>query len=123
MEPAEAKGNTQVRKVDTPHKAFRPIGYDELIKARLYLEPSTGEVTNENGRVLGSRNKASGRVMIRIGAFQFYRSHIVWLLHTGDWPEHTIDHINRDQGDDRVCNLRDVTQSENNYNRSHCDGC
>lgn len=41
-----------------------------------------------------------------------------WLLQTGDWPQHTIDHINRDSLDDRLENLRDVTQVENNYNRS-----
>jgi len=40
-----------------------------------------------------------------------------WFLQTGDWPQHTVDHINRDSLDDRFENLRDVTQAENNYNK------
>jgi hypothetical protein len=42
----------------------------------------------------------------------------VWLLHTGDWPKQTIDHINRDPLDNRIDNLRDVSRSENNKNRT-----
>ena len=42
---------------------------------------------------------------------------ICWLLQTGDWPKHTIDHINQNSLDNRFENLRDVTQAINNHNR------
>ena len=42
---------------------------------------------------------------------------VCWLVQTGDWPEHTIDHINGDSTDNRWENLRDVTQGVNNTNR------
>jgi hypothetical protein len=42
---------------------------------------------------------------------------VAWLLQTGDWPEHTIDHENRDSTDNTWLNLRDVTQAVNNENR------
>lgn len=47
--------------------------------------------------------------------FLVYR--IIWLLHHGSWPLHTIDHINGDAIDDRIENLRDVIQAENNENK------
>jgi hypothetical protein len=42
---------------------------------------------------------------------------MAWLLYHGKLPVHGIDHINGDPGDNRLCNLRDVTQSVNMLNR------
>jgi len=44
-------------------------------------------------------------------------SRICWLCMTGDWPEHTIDHIDKDGTNNKWENLRDVTQAENNKNK------
>lgn len=43
---------------------------------------------------------------------------LCWLVQTGDWPEHTIDHIDRNTLNNRWDNLRDVPQSVNNQNKS-----
>lgn len=43
---------------------------------------------------------------------------VCWLCESGNWPEHTIDHINRNPLDNRIENLRDVTQAINNTNKS-----
>lgn len=48
---------------------------------------------------------------------------LCWLVHTGDWPKHTIDHINRDSWDNSWDNLRDVTQKENNANKGPYKKC
>ena len=42
---------------------------------------------------------------------------LCWLVHTGNWPEHTIDHIDRDPLNNKWDNLRDVTQKVNNSNK------
>jgi len=42
----------------------------------------------------------------------------IWKLHTGEWPKQQIDHINRDPLDNRIANLRDVSQSENMKNQT-----
>lgn len=42
---------------------------------------------------------------------------LCWLVHTGDWPKHTIDHIDRDPLNNRWGNLRDVSQAVNNQNK------
>jgi len=46
---------------------------------------------------------------------------IAWLLYYGEWPSIMIDHINRDKKDNRISNLRDVTNSQNCINAARCD--
>lgn len=48
-----------------------------------------------------------------------FKAHrVAWLLFHGRWPEGQIDHINGNRADNRICNLRDVTQTENNRNQT-----
>ena len=39
-----------------------------------------------------------------------------WYLSYGEWPSNTVDHINGDPTDNRLCNLRAVSQQTNNRN-------
>ncbi len=43
---------------------------------------------------------------------------LAWALHTGDWPDDEIDHINGCGTDNRIANLRKVSGSENKRNKS-----
>lgn len=53
--------------------------------------------------------------------YRRYKAHrIAWLLEHGDWPKGQIDHVDGDPANNRISNLRDVTGSENNRNRSRC---
>lgn len=70
-----------------------------------------------NGTVAG-RLHPTGYVIIKIKR-KDYRSHrIIWFLMTGKWPENQIDHINGIRNDNRFCNLREATSSQNNANSS-----
>ena len=58
-----------------------------------------------------------GYVVIGING-KIYRAHrLAWLYIYGAWPNDQIDHINGVKNDNRLCNLRECNQSENNYNR------
>jgi hypothetical protein len=48
---------------------------------------------------------------------QSYAAHrIIWKMVTGEEPE-VVDHINFIRTDNRICNLRSLTYSENNFHR------
>lgn len=78
-------------------------------------DPNSGHIFNKEGKRVGSYTKGRGRVYTQ--GVTYYTSRVAFYLHTGCWPKHHIDHINRDQKDDRWENLRDVTQKKNNYNK------
>lgn len=47
------------------------------------------------------------------------RAHrIAWALYFGSWPKDQIDHINGDRSDNRICNLRESSNAENQWNTS-----
>jgi hypothetical protein len=50
---------------------------------------------------------------------KFYRAHrVAFALHHGRWPDHTVDHLNKDRTDNRAKNLRDATRVEQQANRN-----
>jgi len=42
---------------------------------------------------------------------------VVWFLHHGSWPDDQVDHINGDRSDNRIENLRAVSNLVNGRNR------
>lgn len=50
---------------------------------------------------------------------KMYRAHrVIWAMETGAWPVDQIDHINHDKTDNRIKNLRVVTNQENTKNQA-----
>lgn len=86
-------------------------------------EPSTGrifwKVSRSNkirvGQEAGSA-RADGRVRVGVGTKSYLRARLAWLIHTGSWPRHDIDHIDGDKGNDALHNLRDIKHSVNMQN-------
>lgn len=85
--------------------------------------PSSGKFTwnvkrgcRASGQVAGTI-KPSGYVSISIGSKPMYAHRLAFLLMTGKLPSGVVDHINGNKSDNRWCNLRDVSQSENMANR------
>ena len=66
------------------------------------------------GEVAGCPNKA-GYLRIRINGKLYMNHRLIWFLHHGTWPT-AIDHINGNNQDNRIENLRECTYSQNMHN-------
>lgn len=52
-----------------------------------------------------------------ISGHPIYAHRAAWAWHHGEWPDGQIDHINHDKSDNRIENLRVVSNAENAKNR------
>lgn len=66
------------------------------------------------------RLKYNGYREIRYKGKLYLTHRIVWCLCKGEWPpsDKVIDHINRNRSDNRIQNLRVVSQTENMQNQN-----
>ena len=85
----------------------------------------TGKLVNrKTGKAVQGLIPSSGRkyymIQIRFSGMRIniHYHHAVWAWHHGRFPSQ-IDHIDGDKLNNRIGNLREVTQSENNFNMVH----
>lgn len=94
----------------------------DRIKEVLDYNPETGVFTwkkHRKSNLVGSvAGCTSGKGYVRICVdFVSLKAHrIAWLFVYGEWPSGDVDHINGNKSDNRICNLRCVTRSENMQN-------
>lgn len=69
------------------------------------------------GKSAGSLS--NGYILIMIEGKNYRAHRLAWLYHYGYMPENGIDHINRDKSDNRIENLREVSQQCNTRNTSN----
>ena len=57
-------------------------------------------------------------MLIRLQS-RLHKAHrLAWFYVYGSWPNDQIDHINRNKTDNRIANLREVTNKQNQQNAS-----
>jgi len=93
----------------------------EELKRRLHYDPDTGIFTWLSafqsqlvGRVAGGDHK--GYVRINISCKLYLAHRIAFLYMMGKFPKDQVDHINHIKDDNRWCNLRECTHSQNLMN-------
>ena len=103
----------------------RPELTAEYLRSILSYDPETGIFTRKVrtstrvkvGDVAGSAD-GIGYLRIRLQSRKYKAHRLAWLYTYGEWPKDQIDHINRNRSDNRIANLREVTNKQNGQNRS-----
>lgn len=95
------------------------LSHERLTELLAYC-PETGRFTNKiarSGRARvgaepGTRDR-QGYIDIKLD-YRIYKAHrLAWFYVHGHWPSDQIDHINGETGDNRICNLREVSNAQN----------
>lgn len=93
------------------------------LRELIYYDPIAGTFTwrvtrskARAGKPAGVRD-GDGYLLIRIDGVLYRACRLAWFYVHSVWPEKMIDHKNLDKGDDRLCNLREANDSQNNSNR------
>ena len=101
-----------------------------LITKTLDYDQKTGVLTWKSRSDRGSdwNAKCAGKVAGTITPWGYRRvtfdgvkvlaHRIVWFLEKGNWPTGELDHKNGDRLDNRITNLREASQAQNQQNRS-----
>lgn len=97
----------------------------EQARELLSYDPETGELSwvpgaagSLNRRGIAGGPHPGGYWMVKVGGRNYSAHRLAWLIQTGEWPLHQVDHINRSRADNRWCNLRAASRNENCRNSS-----
>lgn len=105
------------------HIVSRPELTAEYLRSVLRYDPDTGIFTwkvrtsprVKVGDTTGSLD-GNGYLQIRLQSRKHLAHRLAWLYVHGVWPKDQIDHINRIRTDNRIANLREVTNKQNLQN-------
>jgi hypothetical protein len=102
-----------------------PLPPVEVLNELLDYNPDTGILSykvSRGGHIMKGKEAGNktprGYRQIKIGGISYQAHRIIWKMMYGDEPDgdKVIDHINQVKNDNRVCNLRLISKSENNIN-------
>lgn len=108
---------------------YRRIGMGNQITAQearelLSYDPNSGKFT---WKVSKSSRAISGNIAgcktgryetISINGTKYRSNRLAWLFYYGEWPKNVVDHIDGDPSNNKIANLRDVSQAENVRNKT-----
>ena len=104
------------------HIVPRPELTAEKLRELLHYDPATGiftwKVRTANqvkaGDVAGSPSGGYLQIMVLSRLYKAHR--LAWLYTSGEWPKDQLDHVNRVRTDNRISNLREATNKQNQQN-------
>ena len=115
---------SEVIKQDLKTEALKLALEAETLKQMLWYDPATGvfrwRFCRGNGQTkpwseAGYYNSYGYRVIL-VNRKPYPAHRLAWLYMTGEMPSEQIDHINLVKDDNRFCNLRKATISQNQWN-------
>jgi len=96
----------------------------ERLKQLLHYNPETGlftridiesNRTDRLGKQPGSRN-TKGHIQIRLDGTLYVAHRLAWLYMNGRFPVNQLDHIDGDKTNNKITNLREATNKQNQEN-------
>jgi hypothetical protein len=93
-------------------------------------DPNTGDIrykvdtyrrVRKAGDLCNNRNY-KGYIVVSHKNRRYMAHRVAWLIHYGEQPPETIDHINQVVDDNRICNLRAASQRTNMVNSGKTAG-
>lgn len=97
---------------------------EEQLSSYFSYDPLTGIVTwkCKNGKmrpgdIAGYKSLKDGYIRIGFKGKKYLAHRLAWFLYYDIWPTLLIDHIDGNRSNNCISNLRDVSGSENNFNR------
>ena len=97
----------------------------ELAKSKGFTYcPVSGEIRGVYGKVIRRKIYGYTLVQLRYQSKSFFISghRLAWYLHYGHLPVNSIDHIDGNRTNNKIDNLRDVTNQQNQWNRTTAKG-
>lgn len=101
-------------------RRIKPV--PEIAHNLFSYEPDTGVILSKRTGKKAGCLRPTGYTTLTINGGHFFAHRVAWFLYHGENPDGILDHINRDKTDNRIANLRCVTERENVLNRSGVRG-
>lgn len=95
----------------------------EYLREQVHYDSETGVFiwkAHRKKRVVGAvatTKQNKGYLRIYLDGKNYYAHRMAWLYVFGSLPKETIDHKNGNRSDNRICNLREASLSQNLANR------
>lgn len=98
----------------TPERLRAVVDYDRETGQFTWMERTSIRIVV--GKIAGTL-RPNGYVMVGIDGTQYRAHRLAWFYVHGEWPAGDIDHMNGSRADNRLANLRIVTNAVNGQNR------
>jgi hypothetical protein len=95
------------------------------IERGMTYDPITGNIYGSSGKLITSKCKKGyiyPGVWFENKTYRFFAHIFAWYVTYSKMPDNQIDHINGVRDDNRIINLRDVTNQQNQQNQTKAKG-
>lgn len=95
----------------SPQELCEMLSYDEATGELRWKKKGLGRRSERAGGLA-----AQGYIYICVRGKRILAHRAIWAIVYGEWPQSIVDHVNMDRTDNRLCNLRLATKSQNACN-------